>query len=165
MRLIRLIRPAGFVVRVGMFLFSEVRQRLSRKMPPHLIFLVSGGALPVEAESLPFHILGRQETKEREIAQLLIGEPRLLEQFGEWAVSLHPSLGRELSAMARTKGLKLDVKPLADLIGVEEIIRQLGPEEVGEKLLHVLTPVQRRKLRKRLQDEEGDQRGVAASEG
>lgn len=97
------------------------------------MFLVSGVDLPVEADSVPFHVLAvESHEKELAAARLILNQPELWDLYSQFLATLHPQVLRELNAMARTssKGPKFHLKPLVDLIGMDEAIDQLGANEL-----------------------------------
>jgi hypothetical protein len=136
-----------------------------------LLFLVSGAHLPVDRDSLPMHVLGRASVEtETAVARLVGAEPLLWKAYGDWVLGFHPQAIEELWAMARgtSKEFRFHFEPLIELFGLEEVLRQLGPERVLEHmtlnkvveekgldwplgLLAKLTPAQRRELKRRLQ--------------
>jgi hypothetical protein len=102
-----------------------------------LIYLVSGSDLPVERDSLPLHVLGRESLEtELAVARVVAAEPALLRTFGEWVTGFHPAAKEEMWAMARTKSreFKFYLEPFIELMGIEEVIRQLGPERLIDQL-------------------------------
>lgn len=129
-----------------------------------LLFLVSGADLPVEPDSLPFHILEPESAENEEaIARLLISQPNLMPTLGDWMLNLHPALLRELETMARTKQLNPKIKPLVEFLGIDEVGRQLGQdkdlqdvdkETLVRRVLAGMSPVRRRAFKKALQAEE-----------
>jgi hypothetical protein len=98
------------------------------------VVLISGRDLPVEPESVPCHILGIESPeKELALAQLVVQQPSLWEQYGQYIRSFHPQSFQEVQAMARTakkKEFKIHIKPLIELMGMEEFIKQAGKDEV-----------------------------------
>jgi hypothetical protein len=144
----------------------------------HWVFLVSSIDLPVEADSLPLHVVGREPlATERQVARLVLDEPSLQRLYGGWLASLHPAAWREVEAMARAMGkrLKFDIRPAIESLGLDEVIEQVGIdrvieqvgidrviEQVGEKelikrigldrFLASLSPRQRQELKRRLQE-------------
>jgi hypothetical protein len=142
-----------------------------------LVFLVSASDLPVEAESLPLHVLSKESPdKELAMARLVLEQPDLWRHYGQVLTTLHPATLEEIRAMVRTKNqaFKFHVEPLIELMGMEELINQLGLkrvidevgvkrviDEVGVKrvideiglddLLQNLTAAQRRELKRKLQ--------------
>jgi hypothetical protein len=71
----------------------------------HLVFLVSAVALPVDEDSLPLHVVGKEPPEiEKAVADLLVGQPALWRQYGGWLAGLHPRIWEEVRRMARTAG-------------------------------------------------------------
>jgi hypothetical protein len=137
-----------------------------------LVFLVSGTQLPVEENSLPLHLIGREprETEEA-VARLVAARPRLWQQYGGWLATLHPEAYQGVLHMARTTREKFDfdLEPLVETMGLDwvlqklgvervinqlgsdRVIKQLGPDGIInqlEKMSKRLTPEQRRRLRR-----------------
>ena len=139
-------------------------------------FLVSNVDLPVDAESLPLHLVskGQYET-ELAVARLVIDQPELRNTFGQWVMTLHKKAWKEVRTMSRVADdeVPLDLELVVDYLGVEGIVKQFGLkrgidevglkrviDEVGvkrvideiglEPLLESLTPAQRRELKRRL---------------
>ena len=104
---------------------------------------------------------------ERQVAQLVLEQPALQERYAGWLASLHPTAWKEVEAMARTarKGLKIDLRPAIETLGLDFVIEQIGRdrliEALGEKdvikhiglerILANLSPAERRELQRRLQ--------------
>jgi hypothetical protein len=133
-----------------------------------LVFLVSSIDLPVEADSLPLHVVGQEPlATERQVARLVLEQPDLQRLYGGWLATLHPTAWREIEAMARIMGKRLtfDIRPAVESLGLDEVIKQVGldrlMEQAGDKelirrmgldrLLASLSPAQRRELKRRLQ--------------
>jgi hypothetical protein len=142
-----------------------------------LVFLVSSIDLPVEADSLPLHIVGQEPlATERAVAKLVVEQPELQQRYSGWMASLHSSAWKEIEAMVRKtgKGLKMDLRPAIESMGLGHVIEQVGTkrvieeigakrfiEEVGSKrfieevgledFLANLSPADRRELKRRLQ--------------
>jgi hypothetical protein len=98
-----------------------------------LVFLVSSIDLPVEVDSLPLHIVGKEPVAtERLVAQLVAEQPSLQQRYGGWVASLHPEAWKEVEAMARAagKGLKIDLQAAIDAMGLGRIIDQVGIRRV-----------------------------------
>jgi hypothetical protein len=56
-----------------------------------LVMLVSSIELPVEADSLPLHVVGIEPAAtERQVAQLVVERPVLQQRYGGWLATLHP---------------------------------------------------------------------------
>ena len=109
------------------------------------IFVVSGVDLPVENDSVPFHILAvESHDKELAAARLILGQPTLWDLYSQFLGTLHPDLMKELNAMARTsaKGPKFHLKPLVDLMGMKEAIDQMG---VNEVIAHLVSDAKEKK--------------------
>jgi hypothetical protein len=105
------------------------------------LYLVSRVELPVEEDSLPLHVLGSETSEtDREVVQVLAGQPRLWENYREVLLTLHPNLVEELKAMAKTtkKGPKFHLKPLIDFMGekqyIAESLKETGPKPFLEQL-------------------------------
>jgi hypothetical protein len=133
-----------------------------------LIFWVSSIDLPVEADSLPLHVVGREPlATERQGARLVLDQPGLQQLYGGWLASLHPTAWKEIEAMARIAGKRLnfDIRPAIESLGLDRVIERVGLdrviEQVGAKelikrigldrLLASLSPAERRELKRRLQ--------------
>src|SRR5262245_35862427 len=68
----------------------------------HPVFLVSGVELPVDEDSLPLHIVGRESPEqEREVVRLVAERTDLTKTYGGWLASLHPEAWKEYEIMAR----------------------------------------------------------------
>jgi hypothetical protein len=138
------------------------------KLLGRLVFLVSSIDLPVEADSLPLHIVGcGPPATERAVAQLVFERPKLQQLYGGWMASLHADAWKEIEAMVRKTGkdLKIDLRPAIESLGLGHVIEQVGTkrviEEIGSKrfieevgledFLANLSPAARRELKRRLQ--------------
>jgi hypothetical protein len=140
------------------------------------VFLVSGRDLPIEAESVPFHLLEVESPESSlTVARLILQQPSLWELYSQFIGSLHPNTLQELQAMARIskKGPQFHLKPLADLMGMKEVISQLGlkkiiaeagvkkiidevgVEKVISEMLSQMSEAERADLRRRLDQPEG----------
>jgi hypothetical protein len=98
---------------------------------------VSSVDLPVEEDSLPLHLVGREPlATERQVARLVLGQPALQALYGSWLASLHPTVWKEIEAMARAAGkkLNLDLRPAIEYLGLERVIEQVGLERVIEQV-------------------------------
>ncbi len=97
------------------------------------LFFVSGVDLPVDHDSVPFHILGVETAKkEEEAASLIANDEMLWEMYSQFLGSLHSSTLKELIAMAKTarNGPKFQIKPLVEFMGMQETITQIGEDQV-----------------------------------
>ena len=102
-----------------------------------LVFLVSSIDLPVEADSLPLHVVGREPlATERQVARLVLEQPDLQQLYGGWLASLHPTAWKEIEAMARTAGKRLtfDIRPAIESLGLDRVIEQVGIDRVIEQV-------------------------------
>jgi hypothetical protein len=98
---------------------------------------VSSVDLPVEEDSLPLHLVGRESpATERLVARLLLERRELRERYGGWLASLHPTAWREVEDMARTAGkkLELDLRPAIEYLGLARVIDQVGLDRVIEQV-------------------------------
>jgi hypothetical protein len=101
------------------------------------LLLVSNRAVAVEPDTLPVHLLTTEpEATQREVVRLLSGHPELMRSYGGWLASLHPSIVEEVTRMKRSKGEGpvLDVRPLVQHLGWQEILRQTGLETLVAQL-------------------------------
>jgi hypothetical protein len=99
----------------------------------HPLWVVSGAELPLEAESVPFHLLEIPAPDHGlSIARLIAQQPALWDMYTQFLGSLHPEILQEIAAMGRTskKGPQFHLKPLAQLLGMREVIQQLGLKEI-----------------------------------
>jgi hypothetical protein len=101
---------------------------------------VSAVDLPVDEDSLPLHVLAQEPVeKQRQIGQFIAGEADWLEIYRGVFATLHPQIWRELQTMGRSRQRKLsfDIRPVAEYMGLKELIRQIGEkaviEQIGEK--------------------------------
>jgi hypothetical protein len=106
----------------------------------HLVFLVSGRDLPVEQDSLPLHLIGREPPEiERAVATFLAERPPLWEQYAEWLAAFHEDAYEEVRSMAKTtrKPFRPTLQPLIRSMGMDWVIEQVGLkrviDEVGAK--------------------------------
>lgn len=107
------------------------------------LWLVSRIDLPVETDSIPLHLVAKEPVATAvEVGKLLLEQPRLWDRFVEWFASLHPAAWEEVKRMPRTKtkDLEINVKPLVDYLGMEEVIRQIGLKRLLQDLLRVAGP-------------------------
>jgi hypothetical protein len=128
------------VNRLGSRFLREARQRLGQldahrpgvwrcTILQHVVFLVSTVALPVDEDSLPLHVVGKDPPEmEKAVAELVATQPELLQQYSSWLAALHPVLWEEVEAMARTAGKKfqIDLRPAIEHLGLNKVIEQVG---------------------------------------
>jgi hypothetical protein len=103
-----------------------------------VVLLVSSVDLPMEQDSLPLHIVGREPlATERQVAQLVVAHPALQELYGGWVATLHPTAWKEAEIMARAtgKGLKFDFGPAIETLGWKEFLQHVNIDRVVEHLI------------------------------
>ncbi len=114
----------------GLVRFGEVESGLWRgEVLEHPVYVVRGEALPVDADSIPFHLIVRRPRPvENAIKELLVSQESLWEQVGEFLPLAYDDLWREISAMKRTKQRDpaLGLKRIADACGIETVIEAFG---------------------------------------
>jgi hypothetical protein len=142
-----------------------------------VLLWVSSIDLPVEKDSLPLHIVGREPpATELQVARLVSEHADLQQLYGGWVFSLHPAAWKEVEAMARASGkaLQIDLRPaiehlglrrVIDQVGLDRVIEEYGKNEVIERIgekeavkrigierwLSHLSPAERRELKRRLE--------------
>ncbi len=115
----------------------------------------------MERDSLPLHLLTAEPSPARqEVARVLRAQADLWPMYAGWLATLYPMFVDEVIRMARTRpeGPTLDVRPLFERLGWQEILRQVGVEN----LVANLSDQQRQELLRLLQQEpppEGRRRG------
>jgi serine/threonine protein kinase len=98
------------------------------------IFLVSITDLPTaDVENSPFHVL-HSESVEQGISalRLTLPIPSLWDVYSQVFENLHPNKSQEIHAMARAskKGPQFHVKAVADIIGMKQVVKELGKKEI-----------------------------------
>jgi hypothetical protein len=133
--------------------------------------LVSNQDAPVERDTLPIHVLVPEPVEwTRAVMEELAVQRDRWAFYAAWLAVRFPQLWEEVKQMARraNQGPTLDLPPVVDYLGIDEVIRQIGfkrlieemglkrvVDEVGvNRLASELTPKQRRELMKALQKEE-----------
>ena len=99
------------------------------------VYLVSTAELPVDADSLPLHIVGKEPpATELAVARYVVERPELWQRYNRWLLTLHPTVWEEVRAMARTAGGKfmIDLRPAVEELGLPEVIRQVGLKRIIE---------------------------------
>jgi hypothetical protein len=128
------------VNRLGQRFLRDAQQRLGPltacgpglwrcELLQRLIFLVTSSELPVDRDNLPLHVLAREPAAtEREVARLVVNQPALVELYGSLLAVLHRHTWKEVVAMVRgtRKRPKIDMEPLVDYWGLDQIIESLG---------------------------------------
>ena len=102
-----------------------------------LLLLVSSVELPVEADSVPLHLVGSEpRATELEVARLVLERPDLQRRYGGWVASLHPAAWKEVEAMARSTGktLQIDLRPAIESLGLRRVLEQVGIRRVIEEV-------------------------------
>jgi hypothetical protein len=115
------------------------------------LVLVSTQTVSVELDSLPVHLLSTEpETTQREVVRVLGEPPDLWRAYAAWLATVHPTLLQELLHMGKEKTRKptLDVRPLVQHLGWQEILQQTGLQD----LVAQLDPAQRQELLRLLQE-------------
>jgi hypothetical protein len=100
-----------------------------------VVFLVSGTELPVDQDSLPMHIIGKESVAtERAVAQFVVQRPALLRAYGGFLATLHPGVWKEVEAMAKTKRQRFDfqIEPLIEAVGLKRVVDAAGLDRVIE---------------------------------
>lgn len=106
------------------------RCRLLRR----LVFLVSSIELPVEEDSLPLHVVGREPlATERQVARLVVENSVLRQHYGAWVATLHDIAWKEVEQMARRE-LFIDFRPVVKSLGLARVLESIGVERVIEQV-------------------------------
>jgi hypothetical protein len=103
----------------------------------HPVYLVSTVDLPVDDDSLALHVLAREPLEqERQVGALVTETPERVEAYASWFAVLHPRVWREVKAMAqkRRPGFKIDLRPVIEELGIDTVIRYIGPREYLDHL-------------------------------
>jgi hypothetical protein len=103
----------------------------------HLVFLVSTVDLPVDQDSLPLHVVGKEPPEvEKAVAELLVEQPELWQHYGGWLAGLHPRIWKEVRLMARTAGKKfqIDFRPAIKDLGLNYVIEQVGIKPIIDEI-------------------------------
>ena len=90
-------------------------------------------ALPVEEDSLPLHVIGKEPPEiEKAVADLVVAQPALWQQYSTWLAALHPSIWDKVDVMARTAGKKfqIDLRPAIEHLGLDYVIEQVGLKRI-----------------------------------
>ncbi len=97
------------------------------------IILVSNRDVPVEHDSVPVHLLVHEPLDAtRLLAQEVTSRPELWRLYGPWLTTLFPQLWEEVRQMARraSQNATIDIRPVVDILGLDELIRQVGLERM-----------------------------------
>jgi hypothetical protein len=100
------------------------------------IFLVSNADLPIDAESLPLHLVSfAPHATELAVARFVAGQPDLQAAYSQWLITLHEEAWKEVRSMARASEKALiDVKALVEFVGLDSVIEQVGLEHVIDEV-------------------------------
>jgi hypothetical protein len=101
------------------------------------MFLVSIIDLPVDAESVVFHILhGEPAETGLSALRLTLTKQPLWELYSQVFHSLYPDRFQEIVAMARNskKGPVFHIKEMAEHIGMKNVIKELGEKRLIEQI-------------------------------
>ena len=92
--------------------------------------------LPLERESLPFHLLGAEsEEREQALAEFLVERAELWRQYGEYLAAFHKAAFERVALMAKRKNQvleRINIALLVDFLGIPEMISQVGLKRVIE---------------------------------
>src|SRR5262249_1470671 len=110
------------------------------------LFLVDGRTVPVDRESVVLHLVGEESREiDQALAHVIIEEPGFWELYGPFLKVLHPSVWKEASRMARSKGRSavLDLRPLIEEVGLDKLAEQIelralmetiGPKKIRKEM-------------------------------
>jgi hypothetical protein len=109
---------------------------------------------PVEADTIPLHLLERDFAARTDLGKLIVSREELLKRFAPWVYSFQPALWKEIQHMASkaTDGPRIEWDKLAEYADLTEVLRVLPLERITtfvgedraaqimdpEKLLHGL---------------------------
>ena len=130
--------------RLGKQFLRESQERLGRlegcgpglwrsELLRRTVFLVSNADLPVNEESLPLHVVSKgPHATELSVARFVLERPALRKMYEQWVYMLHKQAWREVRAMAHAVDdeVPIDVKEVAEYIGVHRLVKELGLKRV-----------------------------------
>lgn len=98
----------------------------------HPIWLVSARDVPVEADTIPLHLLDREPGAPRAMGELVVQHEDLLRRFATWVFALQPRLWEEIRYMVTTAttGPHLDWETIGKYVNLDEVVRTLPPDRV-----------------------------------
>jgi hypothetical protein len=99
----------------------------------HPIWLVSARDLPVEADTVPLHLLDRDPPAPMAVGQLVLQDEELQRRFANWLSALQPLLWKEIRHMSDkgTLGTGIfDWEAIGQITNLDEVVRILPPEHV-----------------------------------
>jgi hypothetical protein len=99
----------------------------------HPVWLVSAHDLPVEADTVPLHLLDMDPPAPAAVGALVLQNEELQRHFATWLVALQPLLWEEMRHMAETgapgSGL-INWEAVSRVVNLDEAVRFLPPEHV-----------------------------------
>ncbi len=99
----------------------------------HPVWLVSARDLPVEADTVPLHLLDVDPPAPPAMGKLVLQDEELQRRFAKWLPALQPLLWEEMRHMAETgapgSGI-FDWKAISKFANLDEAVRLLPPEHV-----------------------------------
>jgi hypothetical protein len=127
------------------------------------VFLVSSSELPIDTDSIPLHLLNQEPAENGlTLARVLLSQRRFWELYGPWLTFYHPEIREEVERMATTSGMKpiMDIRPVVEMVGLEQAIKQIGLDRVIEAkgvdwFLEQMSQEHRAEIKQRL-DREGE---------
>jgi len=153
----------------GLVAFGEVEAGLWRgEVLGHPVFIVRAEALPVDADSLPFHLIGKRTPEvATAMGQLFVSHEELWQGCGEWLKLYYHTVWRHMIAMGKStsKVPAFVLKRLLSDLDFGEVVKAMGPERVYKSLdkktmvqtvgvddfVDLLSPEDQQRLLKRLQ--------------
>jgi hypothetical protein len=98
---------------------------------------VSAHDLPVEADTVPLHLLDIDPPAPAAVGALVLQNEELQRHFATWLVALQPLLWKEMQHMAETgapgSGI-IDWEAVSRVVNLDEAVRFLPPEHVMQVL-------------------------------
>jgi hypothetical protein len=96
------------------------------------VFLISSAELPIDEDSLPLHVLGKEPPATKlAVARLVAKQRRWWQFYGPWLATLHRKIWEEVTGMARRKKeLEFDFEGLIADLGMEGLVELLGRKRV-----------------------------------
>ena len=131
------------------------------------MLLVSINDLPVDEESVAFHVLhGEPAGKGLSALRLTLAQSPLWDMYSQVFETIHPESSQEIKTMARIskKGPKLDLNAWADYVGIDNVVEQLGDKIVAQigqdkitddfidRVFSFMTAPERAELKRRLHE-------------
>jgi hypothetical protein len=103
----------------------------------HPVWLVAARDLPVEADTVPLHLLDIDPPAPAAVGTLVLQNEELQRRFATWLVALQPLLWEEMRHMAETgapgSGI-IDWEAVSRVVNLDEAVRFLPPEHVMQVL-------------------------------